>query len=71
MNWVELPAVKWALPIPLLVGVAPFVWWFFRGGASWTPGLAIRRSRGARRIDTPMAALTCGVHPDLPGLLPA
>ena len=62
MNWVELPAVKWALPIPLLVGVAPFVWWFFR--STWreldAEGLAIRQERAARgEIDyRPMVALT-------------
>jgi len=62
MNWVELPAVKWALPIPLLVAVAPFIWWFFRG--TWreldAEGLAIRRDLAARNeIDyRPMIALT-------------
>jgi membrane protease YdiL (CAAX protease family) len=62
MNWVELPAIKWALPIPLLVGVAPFVWWFFR--STWreldAEGLAIRRDLAARgEIDyRPMVALT-------------
>lgn len=62
MNWVELPAIKWMLPIPLLVGVAPLVWWFFRG--TWreldAEGLAIRRDLAARgEIDyRPMVALT-------------
>ena len=62
MNWVELPAIKWVLPIPLLVGVAPFVWWFFR--STWreldAEGLAIRRDLAARgEIDyRPMVALT-------------
>ena len=62
MNWVELPAIKWALPIPLLIAVAPFIWWFFRG--TWreldAEGLAIRRDLAARNeIDyRPMVALT-------------
>jgi membrane protease YdiL (CAAX protease family) len=30
-QWLELPQVKWAVPIPLLIGLAPFVWLFFRG----------------------------------------
>jgi membrane protease YdiL (CAAX protease family) len=62
MNWVEIPAVKWALPIPLLIVVAPVVWLFFRG--TWreldAEGLAIRRDLAARgEIDyRPMVALT-------------
>jgi membrane protease YdiL (CAAX protease family) len=30
MTWLDLPQVKWAIPIPLLVAVAPVVWLFFR-----------------------------------------
>jgi membrane protease YdiL (CAAX protease family) len=30
MHWLELPAVKWAVPIPLLALVAPVVWLAFR-----------------------------------------
>jgi membrane protease YdiL (CAAX protease family) len=30
MQWLEQPLVKWALPFPLLVAVAPIIWWFFR-----------------------------------------
>jgi len=62
MNWVELPAIKWAIPIPLLIAVAPFIWWFFR--STWreldAEGLAIRRDLAARNeIDyRPMIALT-------------
>ncbi|HEY5450134.1 MAG TPA: hypothetical protein VIQ54_15370, partial [Polyangia bacterium] len=62
MNWLELPAVKWAIPIPVLVAVAPVLWWFFRG--TWreldAEGLAIRRDLAARgEIDyRPMVALT-------------
>jgi len=62
MNWVELPAVKWAIPIPLLIVVAPVVWLFFR--STWreldAEALAIRRDLAARgAIDyRPMVALT-------------
>ena len=62
MNWLELPAVKWALPIPLLIVVAPVVWLFFRG--TWreldAEALALRRDLAARgEIDyRPMVALT-------------
>jgi membrane protease YdiL (CAAX protease family) len=30
MHWLEAPQIKWAIPIPLLVAVAPLVWLFFR-----------------------------------------
>jgi membrane protease YdiL (CAAX protease family) len=30
MQWLEQPHIKWAVPIPLLLAVAPLVWWFFR-----------------------------------------
>jgi membrane protease YdiL (CAAX protease family) len=30
MHWLELPYIKWAVPIPLLAVVAPLVWLFFR-----------------------------------------
>jgi membrane protease YdiL (CAAX protease family) len=62
MNWVELPAVKWFLPIPVLIALAPVVWWFFRG--TWreldADALVIRRDLAARgEIDyRPMIALT-------------
>src|SRR5436305_6169371 len=62
MNWVELPAVKWALPLPLLIALAPVVWLFFRG--TWreldAEALSIRRELAARgAIDyRPMVALT-------------
>jgi membrane protease YdiL (CAAX protease family) len=62
MNWVEIPLVKWALPIPLLIAVAPAVWLFFRG--TWraldAEALEIRRDLAARgEIDyRPMVALT-------------
>ena len=63
MNWVELPAIKWAMPIPLLIAVAPFVWCVLpqhlaRAGrrGAWRSG-ATSRARG--EIDyRPMVALT-------------
>ena len=30
MVWIEQPKVKWAVPIPLLLALAPLVWLFFR-----------------------------------------
>ncbi len=30
MLWIEQPHVKWAVPIPLLLALAPLVWLFFR-----------------------------------------
>jgi membrane protease YdiL (CAAX protease family) len=30
MQWLEVPQVKWAVPIPLLLAIAPVVWLFFR-----------------------------------------
>jgi hypothetical protein len=30
MQWLEQPHIKWAVPIPLLIAVAPIVWAFFR-----------------------------------------
>ncbi|MGZ3453208.1 MAG: CPBP family intramembrane glutamic endopeptidase [Polyangiales bacterium] len=30
MQWIEQPHVKWAVPIPLLLALAPLVWLFFR-----------------------------------------
>lgn len=30
MQWLELPQIKWAVPIPLLLALAPVVWLFFR-----------------------------------------
>ena len=62
MHWLELPAVKWAIPLPLLALIAPVVWWFFRG--TWreldAEALALRRDLAARgEIDyRPLVALT-------------
>jgi membrane protease YdiL (CAAX protease family) len=30
MQWLEQPHVKWAVPLPLLLAVAPIIWAFFR-----------------------------------------
>ncbi len=62
MHWLDLPAVKWALPIPLLAIIAPVVWRFFRG--TWreldAEALALRRDLAARgEVDyRPLVALT-------------
>jgi membrane protease YdiL (CAAX protease family) len=62
MQWLEQPAVKWAIPIPMLLAMAPIVWWFFR--STWreldAQALAVRRELAERgQIDyRPMVALT-------------
>ncbi len=62
MQWLELPAVKWAIPLPLLVAIGPFVWWFFRD--TWrqldAEALEARSELAARgEIDyRPLLALT-------------
>src|SRR5687767_13563476 len=62
MHWLEQPAVKWAVPIPMLLLIAPVVWWFFR--STWreldAQALAVRRELAERgQIDyRPMVALT-------------
>jgi membrane protease YdiL (CAAX protease family) len=62
MHWLELPAVKWATPIPLLAIIAPVVWWFFRG--TWreldAEALALRRELDVRGETDyrPLVALT-------------
>jgi len=62
MHWLEHPQIKWAIPIPLLVAVAPVIWLFFR--KTWQEldeeAFAYRRSLFERRqIDyRPLVALT-------------
>lgn len=62
MRWLEQPAIKWAIPIPVLLAVAPVIWWVFR--ATWrrldADALAYRRQLADRgEIDyRPMVALT-------------
>jgi membrane protease YdiL (CAAX protease family) len=62
MSWLQLPQVKWAIPIPLLIALAPLVWLFFR--RTWREldddAFAYRRALHERgEIDyRPLAALT-------------
>jgi len=62
MRWLELPAVKWALPIPLAVLLAPILWRVFH--ATWrkldAEALEWRRSLADRgEVDRrPLVALT-------------
>lgn len=62
MHWLELPQIKWAVPIPLLVAIAPVIWWFFRD--TWKhldeEAFAYRRELYERgQIDyRPLVALT-------------
>lgn len=62
VHWLELPPIKWAVPIPLLVAIAPIIWWFFR--KTWheldADALAYRRQLHERgEIDyRPLVALT-------------
>jgi membrane protease YdiL (CAAX protease family) len=64
MQWLEQPHIKWAVPIPLLIAVAPVVWAFFR--KTWLElddeAFAYRRDLHARReVDyRPLVALTLG-----------
>jgi membrane protease YdiL (CAAX protease family) len=30
IEWIEHPAIKWALPVPVLAAIAPLIWVFFR-----------------------------------------
>jgi membrane protease YdiL (CAAX protease family) len=62
MQWLEQPAIKWAIPIPLFLAVAPVIWWFFR--STWrkldADALVYRQALAERgEIDyRPMVALT-------------
>jgi hypothetical protein len=62
MSWLQLPQIKWAVPIPLLLAIAPVVWLFFR--KTWRQlddeSFAYRRALHERgEIDyRPLAALT-------------
>lgn len=64
MGWVEQPHVKWALPIPILLALAPLVWLFFR--KTWREleeeALAYRKAlHDAGKIDfRPLVALALG-----------
>ena len=74
MHWLEQPAVKWAVPIPLLLLSRRSSGRSFAGrGASWTPRRWPCRRELAERgeIDyRPMVALTLvALRPDVPGVL--
>ena len=62
MQWLDLPAVKWAIPLPIAAVVAPIVWLFFR--STWrqidAEALVYRRELAARgQLDgRPLVALT-------------
>src|SRR4051812_17518889 len=62
MSWLQLPQIKWAIPIPLLIALAPLVWLFFR--STWREldddAFAYRRALHDRgEIDyRPLVALT-------------
>src|SRR5947208_2337098 len=62
MKWLEIPWIKWAVPIPLFVAIAPVIWYLFRD--TWRAldddALAYRRELSARgEIDyRPLVALT-------------
>jgi membrane protease YdiL (CAAX protease family) len=62
MRWLELPAVKWAIPLPLAVLLAPILWRVFRG--TWrqldAEALEWRRSLAEKgEVDRrPLLALT-------------
>jgi membrane protease YdiL (CAAX protease family) len=64
MQWLEQPHIKWAVPFPLLIAVAPIIWWFFR--RTWheldEEAYAYRKALHERgEIDyRPMIALTLG-----------
>ncbi|HVZ74740.1 MAG TPA: CPBP family intramembrane glutamic endopeptidase [Polyangia bacterium] len=64
MQWLEQPHVKWAVPIPLLVLIAPIVWAFFR--TTWRAldeeAFQYRRALHERgEVDyRPLVALTLG-----------
>jgi hypothetical protein len=64
MQWLEQPHIKWAVPIPLLIAVAPIIWAFFR--RTWREldeeAFAYRRDLHERgELDyRPLVALTLG-----------
>jgi membrane protease YdiL (CAAX protease family) len=62
MSWLALPQIKWAVPFPLLLAIAPLIWLFFR--KTWRElddeAFAYRRALHDRgEVDyRPLAALT-------------
>ena len=63
--WLEIPVVKWFLPVVMLAAIAPLAYWFFRGawGALEADAAAMRRElTAAGRVDyRPLLTLTLGV----------
>jgi membrane protease YdiL (CAAX protease family) len=61
MHWLELPAVKWAIPLPVAAALAPLIWLVFR--STWktldAEALAYRQELAARgAVDArPLVAL--------------
>jgi membrane protease YdiL (CAAX protease family) len=64
IEWIEHPAIKWALPVPVLAAIAPLIWLFFR--KTWRTldeeAFAYRRALHERgEIDyRPVVALVLG-----------
>src|SRR4029077_3584826 len=62
MNWLSLPQIKWIVPFPLLVAIAPWIWLFFRKTCRelYEEAFVYRRALHERgEIDyRPLAALT-------------
>lgn len=64
LQWIELPQVKWAVPIPLLLALVPLIWLFFR--KTWRElehdALEYRQKLAAEgRVDyRPMVCLALG-----------
>jgi membrane protease YdiL (CAAX protease family) len=62
MQWLQNPAIKWVIPLPLLAMIAPLVWLFFRD--TWrqldAEALVLRRDLAARAETDyrPLVALT-------------
>lgn len=63
-QWIELPHVKWAVPIPLLLAIAPLIWLFFRSTWRELEEDAFRYRQAlheAKKIDyRPLVALALG-----------
>lgn len=62
MKWLEIPWIKWAVPIPLFITLAPIVWYFFRDTWRALDDEALEYRRALRErgeIDyRPLVALT-------------
>lgn len=62
MKWLEIPSIKWAVPIPLFIALAPILWYLFRDTWRALDDDALEYRRGLRErgeIDyRPLVALT-------------